>query len=390
MSLFGQELALLRKRANITQYQLAKELDISRSHIFRIETGEKKPNKSLIEKISEILKLDNYDSLKLYVLSDLEFEIDNNKNNFKTCLHLALELKNKNVYDKARVLIEKAMLKFENMVELHALLANLNLINNDYEGAIKANEETLKYIQELSPQQVSEIGITQAEIIHNLGYVYFEKALNKIFYNNNLIIENLTIKNIISENMETIKDEIISDLKIAIEKIEQALKIEPDNLHIIDQLARVYYYLADINDKIDKKKELFDKTISLYELIISSENSFDESKKQEASIFLAMALAKTFNLRESSRLVNTIINYNPLGHLAYYAKSCIYSINGKNNKDLLDISYNSLVKAIELNNSLKEDINSEIDLCNLRFDISYKEKFNQLHFIQEGQESENK
>ena len=64
--------------------------------------------------------------------------------------------------------------------------------------------------------------------------------------------------------METIKDEILSDLKIALEKIEQALKIEPDNLHIIDQLARVYYYMADINDKIDKKKELFDKTISLY------------------------------------------------------------------------------------------------------------------------------
>ncbi|MBC7473154.1 MAG: helix-turn-helix domain-containing protein, partial [Candidatus Sericytochromatia bacterium] len=41
MNSFGQELAQIRKRAGLSQYQLAKELNFSRSHIFRIETGER-------------------------------------------------------------------------------------------------------------------------------------------------------------------------------------------------------------------------------------------------------------------------------------------------------------------------------------------------------------
>lgn len=389
MSFFGKELALLRKRANITQYQLAKELNLSRSHIFRIESGERKPNKDIIEKISQVIKFSNYELIKLFILSDIDFEIDNNKDNFRLCFHLALELKNKGINDKAKSLVEKSMQVFENMIELHALLANLNLLNNDYDGAIKANEETLKYIENISPSERNELGITEAEIIHNLGYVYFERALNKKYFKDSLTVKNWYENNKdLEETINELTEEIIIDFKKAIEEIEKALSLESENLHIIDQLARIYYQKADISNNNINKEEMFKKSIDLYETIISSEKDFEHFKKQEASIFLSMALAKIFNLKESSRLINTIINYKPLYYLGYYAKSCIYSINGKDNKDFLDISYNSLVKAIKLNIDLKEDIKSELDLYNLRFNILFKDKFDELYNIEEGKENE--
>jgi transcriptional regulator with XRE-family HTH domain len=390
MNNFGKELAQLRKRANITQYQLAKELNISRSHIFRIENGERNPNKEIIQKFSDIIKFTHYDLIKLFVLADIDFELDNNRENFKLCFHLALELKNKGLNDKAKFLVEKAMSNFDNMIELHALLANLNLLNNDYEGAIKANEETLKYLENIPKEQRNEIGITQAEIIHNLGYVYFERGLNKKFYKDSLVIKNWENYNKnIEESINELIEEITYDFNKAIDKIEDALKIESDNLHIIDQLARIYYQNAEIIENKLNKEKMFEKSISLYEIIISSfDENFEEFKKQEASIFLAMALAKIFNLKESSRLINTIINYKPLYYLGYFAKSCIYSINGENNKDFLEISYNSLVKAIKLNNDLKEDIKLEIDLYNLRFNELFKERFDELYSIQEGQEND--
>lgn len=390
MSAFGNELAQLRKRANITQYQLAKELNLSRSHIFRIESGERKPNTEIIKKISDILKFSQYDYTKLLVLANIDFELDNSKDSFKLCFHLALELKNKGLTERAKYLVEKAMANFDNIIELHALLANLNLLNNDYEGAIKANEETLKYLDQVSETERAGIGITKAEITHNLGYVYFERGLDKNSQKDFLIIQNW--ENVDKQTEETVKElieEIIADFQKAIEKIEYALGLEPQNLHIIDQLARLYYQRADLADNQKQKEQFFDKSVSLYETIIGSDDEkFEEFKKQEASIFLAMALGKKFQLSEASRLINTTINYKPLYYLGYLAKSCIYSINGKNNKDFLETAYNSLVKAIKLNNELKEDIKSEVDLYNLRFNKFFQDKFNELYSIEEGQENE--
>src|SRR5437764_15068541 len=95
MTSFGKELELFRKRSGITQYNLAKELNMSRSHINRIESGERKANKEIILKISDILKIDQYYLNKLFILAGLDPELAGTKDGFKNCYRLALELKNK-------------------------------------------------------------------------------------------------------------------------------------------------------------------------------------------------------------------------------------------------------------------------------------------------------
>ncbi len=378
MAAFGKELELIRKRAGFTQYHLAKELNLSRSHINRIESGERKANKELLLKISEILKLDSYNLNKLYILSGLEPEIDKTQKGFKICFHLALEFKHKEYLSEAEKLIEFGMCHFDSMIELHALLANLNLLRRNYEDAINANEETIRLFDTLDEDEVKKIGITKAEVIHNLGYVYFERGLDKIQE-----MEKLTVLNIDSPSTEYkneishLHEEIIPDLDKAIEKIENAFNIEPDNLHILDQLARLYYRKGDLSNE-NLREELLKKSVQYYEKLISFNDDREWAKKQEASIFLALALGKLNKIDEASRLINTVIVFTPLYYLGYFAKSCIFSINAKKKPELLNVSFSALEEAIKLNPDLKEDVKWEIDLYNLRFDPVFKNKFSKL------------
>lgn len=379
MNLFGKELELIRKRAGFTQYKLAKELNISRSHINRIESGERRANKDLLTKIAEIMNLESYSFNKLLVLSGFDMEIDKTNIGFKICFHLALEFKRKNMIKEAEKILEFGMKNFDSMIELHALQANVNLIRRDYDGAIKQNEETIKLFDKLNKEAKKKLGITKAEVIHNLGYVYFEQALEKIYYFEQLQIESWSNSNINNQKIKELKTEIILLLDKSIEYIQSAYKIEPENLHILDQLARLYYRKAELVDTENNKNKYFYQSIEYYEKLITFSDNEELTKKQEATIFLALALGKINKLEESIRLINSIIIFTNLYYLGYYAKSCIYAINSKNNDSYLDLAYKSLEEAIKLNPDLKNSIEKEIDLYNLYSNSEYKSKFEILY-----------
>lgn len=379
MNLFGKELELIRKRAGFTQYKLAKELNISRSHINRIESGERRANKELLTKIAEIMNLESYSFNKLLVLSGFDMEIDKTNIGFKICFHLALEFKRKNMIKEAEKILEFGMKNFDSMIELHALQANVNLIRRDYDGAIKQNEETIKLFDKLNKEAKKKLGITKAEVIHNLGYVYFEQALEKIYYFEEIQIKSWFNNNTNNEKINELKTEIILLLDKSIEHIQNAYKIEPENLHILDQLARLYYRKADLSDLENNKNKYFSKSIEYYEKLISFSDSEELTKKQEATIFLALALGKINKVEESIRLINSIIIFTNLYYLGYYAKSCIYAINSKNNKIYLDLAYEALAQSVKLNPDLKDGIEKEIDLYNLYSNSEYKSKFEILY-----------
>lgn len=377
MSSFGNELSLIRKKHEYTQYRLAKEINLSRSHVLRLENGERNPNLEFVEKVATVFSLNNYEITKLLLLANLEINISNTYEDFKLCYKLSLELKNKGVLDKAQKLIELGISKFENIIELNALLANLKLIQNQYDDAIALNQEIIKNFETLSEKSKKQLGITKAEVIHNLGYVYFEKGLSNNSLRELEIIASWENKNN-SKTVEDLRVKILADFNIAIEKFEIAYQLEKNNVTIIDQLARIFFHKADLSYG-DERVDLFKKSIDFYDQVISKEDkNFERHKKEEASIFLALALGKIFELKEASRIINTIINYKPQYYLGYYAKACIYAINGKDNLENITISYEALNKAISLEGYLKEQIKLEVDLYNLRYDKVFYSKFNDL------------
>lgn len=54
----GQRIKRMRKENGLTQERLAEMLNISTEHLSRIETGSYRPSLSLIEKISDIFKIE--------------------------------------------------------------------------------------------------------------------------------------------------------------------------------------------------------------------------------------------------------------------------------------------------------------------------------------------
>ncbi len=55
--LFGQNVKKYRKQAGLTQEQLSEQLGVSQKHLSIIETGTQFASASLIERISEVLKV---------------------------------------------------------------------------------------------------------------------------------------------------------------------------------------------------------------------------------------------------------------------------------------------------------------------------------------------
>ncbi len=70
MKRFGEKLGKLRKRHGLTQKEVAEFLVVHRSHVTRIESGEKIPHAEMIIKIAHLFKV----SADLLMMDELELD----------------------------------------------------------------------------------------------------------------------------------------------------------------------------------------------------------------------------------------------------------------------------------------------------------------------------
>lgn len=75
---FGKYLTKLRTERGLSERQLSKLTDISYSHISNIENGRRSPNKEIINKLSECLKLNEKEKLKMFDLAAIDHTRINN------------------------------------------------------------------------------------------------------------------------------------------------------------------------------------------------------------------------------------------------------------------------------------------------------------------------
>jgi transcriptional regulator with XRE-family HTH domain len=388
MYLFDKELVRIRKEKGFSQEYLGKKIDCSRSYICKLESGERVPNRELVLKIADAYNLNRYDLNKLLILAELPTELTDSGESYKICLKLALELKELGLAEEAKNLIENSLKLFENTVEIYALLANLHLMKGDYSGAIRINEDALKLFEKkISPEK--EAGITKAELIYNLAYVYFERGVEKKKNAELQIIaelENTPVPNSINreeviknnEKIERMVNDCIKDLNEAIQGFEAAYKSEPENENMVEQLSVSYLNMASIESEKEKPVWL-KKAIEMYDRFLENRNISEPFKKINASVFLAMAFAKLYDLTAAARLINIVISCRPDYFLGYYAKGCIYSINGRDHNRNLQIAFDNLQRAIEQNSGIKEEIPMDMDLLNLRFSTLFKDKVKELY-----------
>lgn len=70
MERFGEKLRTLRNRQGLTLRQLGKMLDVSHTHVGRLERGEKIPNVAMVLKVAQIFDV----STDVLIKDELELE----------------------------------------------------------------------------------------------------------------------------------------------------------------------------------------------------------------------------------------------------------------------------------------------------------------------------
>ena len=99
MDKIGQKIRTLRKNVKMPLRKLAAQLDIDASTLSKIERGERKTNKAMLQNISQIFEV-NYDQLLIDFLSDEICQRLQNEINSDVILKIATQkiqdLKNNN------------------------------------------------------------------------------------------------------------------------------------------------------------------------------------------------------------------------------------------------------------------------------------------------------
>lgn len=90
--LFGQKIKEYRKKNDLTQAQLAELVNIDGKHISCIENGKNFPSADLIERLSNILKVEPKDFFEFYHLENAENLKSSIINMLDTLSHEQLEL----------------------------------------------------------------------------------------------------------------------------------------------------------------------------------------------------------------------------------------------------------------------------------------------------------
>lgn len=369
---FENELIKIRKDRSISQDMLAKKLGYTRSYICKLEKGERIPNNELVNKLSESLELNEYETNKMLLLAKQEPRIKADKNEYKNYLRLALDFKEAGLIEEAKSVIENSIVLFNGKIETYALLANLHLLNKDYEEAVKINEKALANFPENSSEKP---GISKASLIYNLAYVHFEKARQEKLKSEIEIIKSWNSKSEINSDTKDLIKNSLESFNRAIIKFQEAERLEPENRQIKEQLAATYLNCASLTESETKIKNL-KKAIYYYDLI--TDYDYEDFKVTDRPVFMAIGLSKAGKSEEALRQINIMINYNPEYPFFWYAKACILSIVSEGNKEKLEKSYKCLLIALKLNPKLKYSLKWEIDLKELRLSEIFQNKFNSL------------
>lgn len=264
----GKELQKTREKYScFNQNFLSKKLDISRSLLSLIESGERKASYEILLKFSKVLQLSHYEKKRLFIIYENYEEAiirPMNRENSILFIKLVKDLKVSGFLKQSKALAQIGIDIFTNSSELFVLLANISLIDREYE---QAKEQTLSALKLHNNKSLISIG----EIYHNLGNICLNLGLQFELERNKFIIEKeklLILRNESPQFENKIKDLNLKMLKLYKEGEEYLIKAEeqePEHEHIIETCARLFYNISKVSGDdsyLHKSIEYFTKFIT--------------------------------------------------------------------------------------------------------------------------------
>jgi transcriptional regulator with XRE-family HTH domain len=377
----GNELKKIREsKSNLSQVDFGKLLNISKSLVCRVESGERKYNQIILNELFIKFDLDSYYKIKLLLLSDFSFEIKNNTEDRSNVIKLLVELKNNNFIILTKRLINKALDIFHDSVDFYVLLSTINLIEKNYEEA-EINIKKALILYNTDEESIS----SKLEIYHNYGNIFFnisyDYEMKKIQLVYDLFKQNCTQEDIISNSKYIdLNRKILELYKKAEQLFIQAQedisskKSYSSNLQQVSaQLSRLYFNIVSLDENY------LDKSISFITDFLQKDNISLEDRS-EISIFMSILLSIKGNYEIGLIMLNNILSYDSSNVLALFAKAIIYSVNSLSNINMLNKSLDCIEKILDIDNSdeIKLQIEGEINFYNIRKNAKYFSKFKKI------------
>ena len=353
---FGEKLRVLRKKRKVTMKKLADQLGVSESYISRLESGERHPDKELILKLSSVLFPEGdpveLDSLLIAadftpinldkftgddgVIHHFQEILDQDPENFRVFNALVISLIKQGNLIAARNQIQEGLKRFDDSIHLQVLMGTLEMAHGRYDMALVYHQEALKAFEQSSGEEFDSVN--KVNMLLNLAVIYFMKGYE-------------LIDAYLQQGSQDFYLNAHSNLTLASDSLKEALKLEPEDIYVLDEFARVAFNLAYLDDSAQKTPD-YTLSIQAFERVIHSEEKalLNYSELIESSLFLVHAYAKNQNFAAAEQHINIIECCLPNYWLVHYIKACLYSLKFAVFQDSkhLDLGLNALERALAI------------------------------------------
>lgn len=350
---FGQRLQQLRKQAALTQVDLSQRVHLSKSYISFLESGERHPSREVVLRLADILLSSDQEAIRDELLMLAGFvpenpqrlaslnltigEPDRDDASFRRFLHRTLQLIREGHHQQAKSRIEEGFRQYQRPAELQTLLAHLELVQGRFEQAVLLQQTALQH--DALSETASDKGLGQVDLILNLGVMYFLWGDHLLF----------------GEPAQP--EQAQHYYAQALMAFEKGLALEPDQVYLLDEAARVHFNLADLADSVVAGPH-WQAAIDLYRQVLQhpQRRLLSQRTLQESTAFLALAYAR-FGEAQQGLLILDILSLNlSTEWLIPYIRACCACLAVEQGaaQALLSQAWEWLQEAIRLDGQARE------------------------------------
>ncbi len=319
---FGEKLQFLRKAQGLTQIDLSRLSQLSKSYVSFLETGIRHPSREVVLRLAEVLGADTVPEVREELLLLAGFTVENPaalktsqnaggkslRKDFYSFLQYTLQLIRQGSYERAQQNIEQGFQKFQKPAQMQTLLAHLELAQNHFEQAILLQKTALQHAHLSSGEQ--ERGLTEVDLRLNLGVMFFLWGDQANF------AEPPQIQAAYQRYVQ------------ALQEFERGLAQEPQHLYLLDEVGRVHFNLAEVSPPEEALRH-WQGCIQRFRSVLShpAKQQLSADILSESAAFLALAYSKTQQF-EMAGLVLDILSLNgPDNWLLHYIQACYHSLS---------------------------------------------------------------
>lgn len=342
LSPFSQLLAQLRKQRGLSMQKLAVRSGISAAYVCRLESGERHPSRDLVIKLTDILLEGATQLEKDEVLVAAGFAPINYRNflgredvvaiyentlrlqpdDFKTYLALVYSLIRSGEYQRADEAIQAGFTRFSERIQLNALKASLALAKGQFEQARTFQEEALQGFG--THPDPTLLHVREVDLLLSLGVICFEEAhLEASAWSRAVALHQL-------DAAAGAFAAALRHLQNARDHFKRALAQCPQDIYILDELARVHFtwaYLLPDAEALPNWREActaFEKTICAPDKAVLGAEPLLQS-----TVFLALTYSKLGRFEQAWFTLSIVEACVPNYWLVHYIKACYWGLRLK-------------------------------------------------------------